>query len=184
MDTTPTNNEDLLKFMKTLADAERLKIAGLLGVEALTPTQIAERFGLKPAEVARHLEQLAAAGLAHREGDAYRLDSQVLEKFSRRVLAQSRPPAPEFEGDEFERKTLRAYIARDGTLKDLPNQHKKLMVILHHLVKNFAPDKRYTEREINDILRRYHEDTAALRRYMVDNGLMAREKGEYWRTSA
>jgi hypothetical protein len=181
MDTLPTDQDELLNFMKSLADAERLKIAGLLGVEALSVNQVAERLEMKPAEVAHHLEVLVAAGLAHKEGNAYRLDSQALEKLTRRVLAQSHPPAPEFEGDEFEVKTLRAYISRDGTLKAIPTQHKKLMVVLSYLVKNFETGVRYPENQVNQILRRFHEDTAALRRYMVDNGLLQREKGIYWR---
>jgi len=182
---TPLNNqEDLLRFIKSLADAQRLKIAGLLGVEALTPTQVADRLGMKPEEVQHQLEQLAAAGLAHQEGEAYRLDSQALEKLTRQVLAQSRPPAPEYEGDEFTVKTLRAYISRDGTLKTIPTQHKKLMVILEHLVKNFEPGVHYPESQLNQVLRKYNEDTAALRRYMVDNGLMKREKGVYWRVES
>ena len=181
MNTQPHNQEDLLKFMKSLADAGRLKIAGLLGVEALTPTQVAERLGMKPSDVLRHLEQLAAAGLAHKEGDAFRLDSQALEKLTRQVLAQSHPPAPEYEGDEFTVKTLRAYLSRDGTLKAIPTQHKKLLVVLEHLVKDFAPGMQYPESQVNQALRKYHEDTAALRRYMVDNGLLKREKGLYWR---
>ena len=180
MNTQPHNQEDLLKFMKSLADAERLKIAGLLGVEALTPTQVAERLGMKPSDVLRHLEQLAAAGLAHKEGDAFRLDSQALEKLTRQVLAQSHPPAPQYEGDEFEVKTLRAYLSRDGPLKSIPTQHKKLMVILKHLAKNFMPGIQYPESQVNQTLRKYHEDTAALRRYMVDNGLFKRDKGIYW----
>ena len=94
MYTKPTNQDDLLKFMKSLADARRLKIAGLLGVEALTPSQVAERLGMDSAEVEQQLVQLAAAGLAHKEGNAYRLDSQALEKLTRQVLAQSHPPAP------------------------------------------------------------------------------------------
>ena len=181
MNTSPTNQDELLNFMKSLADAERLKIAGLLGVEALTPNQIADRLGMKSARVEHHLEQLLDAGLAHKEGSAYRLDSQALEKLTRQVLAQSHPPAPEFEGDEFEVKTLRTYISRDGTLKAIPTQHKKLMVILGHLVKNFEPGVQYPENQVNQTLRRFHEDTAALRRYMVDNGLLKREKGVYWR---
>jgi biotin operon repressor len=181
MNTSPTNQDELLNFMKSLADAERLKIAGLLGVEALTPNQIADRLGMKPTRVKHHLEQLLAAGLAHKEGSAYRLDSQALEKLARYVLAQSHPPAPEYEGDEFEVKTLRAYISWDGTLKAIPTQHKKLMVILGHLVKNFEPGVQYLENQVNQTLRRFHEDTAALRRYMVDNGLLKRKKGVYWR---
>jgi hypothetical protein len=181
MNTPPTDQDELLNFIKSLADAERLKIAGLLGVEALTASQVAERLAMKPSEVAHHLEVLIAGRLAHQEGNTYRLDSRALEILSRRVLAQSHPPAPEYEGDEFTVKTLRAYISRDGTLKSIPNQHKKLMVILSHLAKNFIPGEQYPESQVNQILRRFHDDTAALRRYMVDNGLLKREKGIYWR---
>ncbi len=182
MDTQSKNQDELLCFMKSLADAERMKIAGLLGVEPLTASQVAEKLGMKPAEAAHHLELLVQSGLANKEGEAYRLDSQALEQFSRRVLAQSRPPAPEYEGDEFTVKTLRAYISRDGTLKSIPNQQKKLVVILNHLVKDFEPGVKYPESQVNQMLRRYHDDTAALRRYMVDNGLLQREKSVYWRT--
>jgi hypothetical protein len=180
MNSQPNNQADLLKFMKFLGDAERLKIAGLLGVEALTPAQVAERLAMDPAQVELHLEQLATTGLAHKEGNVYRLDSQALEKLTRQVLAQSHPPAPQYEGDEFEVKTLRAYISRDGTLKSIPTQHKKLIVILKHLAKDFKPGVQYPESQVNQTLRKYHEDTAALRRYMVDNGLLKRDKGFYW----
>jgi hypothetical protein len=184
MNTSSDNQEELMNFMKSLADAERVKIAGLLGVEALTANQVAERLEMKPAEVVHHLEVLVQAGLAHKEGNAYRLDSRALEALSRRMLAQSHPPAPQYEGDEFEVKTLRSYLNRDGTLKSIPNQHKKLMVILNHLVKDFKQGVKYPESQVNQMLRRYHEDTAALRRYMVDNSLLKRDKGIYWRTEA
>ncbi len=180
MNAQPTNQDELMKFMKSLADAKRLKIAGLLGVDALTPAQVADRLGMDLPEVTQQLEQLASTGLAHKEGQAYRLDSQALEKLTRQLLAQSHLPAAEFEGDEFAVKTLRAYLARDGTLKAIPTQHKKLMVILSHLAKEFQPGVQYPESQVNQTLRKYHEDTAALRRYMVDNGLLKREKGVYW----
>jgi hypothetical protein len=48
-------------------------------------------------------------------------------------------------------------------------------------VKIFEPGQRYPEKQVNELLRRYHDDTASLRRYMVDNQLLARDKGEYWR---
>lgn len=181
MNAQSNNQDELLSFMRSLADAERLKIAGMLGVEALSPTQVAERLEMKPAEVQRHLEQLTAAGLAYKEGNLYRLDSQALEKLTRQVLAQSRPPAAEFEGDEFEVKTLRGYFSQDGTLKSIPTQQKKLRVILKYLAKDFQPGMKYPENQVNQMLKRYHEDYAALRRYLVDNGLLKREKGIYWK---
>lgn len=184
MNPNPDQQIDLLNFMKSLGDAERLKIAGLLSVEALTPAQLAARLNMAPSGVEKHLQQLAAAGLAHMEGEAYRLDSQAVEKLTRQVLAQSRPPMPDYEGDEFEVKTLRAYLDRDGKLKTIPTHHKKLMVILQHLVKIFQPGVQYPEVQVNQMLREFNEDTAALRRYMVDNGLLQRDKGIYWRTGS
>ncbi len=182
MNATKINQDELMNFMKSMADAGRIKIAGLLGVEALSVTQVAERLGMKPAEAHHHLEQLMQNKLAHKEGDLYRLDAAAVEKLTRQVLAQSHPPAPEYEGDEFTVKTLRGYIARDGSLKSIPTQQKKLLVVLGHLVKDFQPGVQYPESQVNQMLSRYHEDTAALRRYMVDNGLLKREKGIYWRT--
>jgi len=174
---------ELLSFMKSLADADRMKIAGLVGLEALTANQVAERLDMKPSEAAHHLEILVANRLAHKEGSAYILDSQVFEKLTHQVLAQSHPPAPQYEGDEFMVKTLRSYINHDGTLKSIPTQHKKLMVILDYLARNFTPGVNYPESQVNQILQRYHEDYASLRRYMVDNGLMQRQKGIYWRAN-
>jgi hypothetical protein len=54
---------------------------------------------------------------------------------------------------------------------------------LNFIVDAFAFDTNYTEKEVNTILRRFHLDTAALRRYLVDEGLMARESDgtRYWR---
>jgi hypothetical protein len=41
---------------------------------------------------------------------------------------------------------------------------------------------RYPEREVNALLAVWHPDTAALRRYLVDEGLLTREAGLYWRS--
>jgi hypothetical protein len=41
----------------------------------------------------------------------------------------------------------------------------------------------YSEKEVNAILARYHQDTAILRRELVSMGLLARSSNgaEYWR---
>jgi hypothetical protein len=183
MNAQANEKDELMSFMKSLADADRLKIAGILGVDALTASQVATRLNMDPSEVSRHLDTLVEAGLAHKEGETYRLDNRTVEQLSRRVLAQSQPPSPEYEGDEFDVKTLRAYIGRDGMLKSIPSQQKKLVVILKYLAKNFEPGVQYPESQVNQILRRYHDDHAALRRYMVDNGFLQRDKGVYWRAN-
>jgi hypothetical protein len=42
-------------------------------------------------------------------------------------------------------------------------------------------ERAYPEREVGERLAVYHEDVAALRRYLVDAGLMTRDRGEYRR---
>jgi len=55
-------------------------------------------------------------------------------------------------------------------------------VVLEHLVRVFEPGVRYPEREVNALLAVWHPDVAALRRYLVDEGLLTREAGVYWRS--
>ena len=54
--------------------------------------------------------------------------------------------------------------------------------MLDHIVQDFEPGRRYPEPEVNEILSRYNDDVAALRRYLVDEGFMTREAGVYWRS--
>ncbi len=55
--------------------------------------------------------------------------------------------------------------------------------MLEYIVAAFEPGVRMTEREVDAVLRAFYEvDWVSLRRYLIDEGLMAREKGVYWRT--
>jgi len=186
-------NQIMLDFFKALANAERLQIVGLLALQEANPAEIAGRLGIQPYAVLRHLERLgemnlvqAVSGepLADRQSPpGYRLNTQELNELSRRVLSgQRQKPKPEdFEGEAYERKVLSDFMTADGRLKALPVQEKKLLVVLRHLVQDFQPGERYSEKQVNEVLRRYHVDTAALRRYMVDNKLLERSGGVYWR---
>jgi hypothetical protein len=81
----------------------------------------------------------------------------------------------------FEAKVLRAFV-RDGRLASIPAQPKKRLVVLRFLVDScFAEDRPYTEPEVNERLAVHDEDVAALRRYMVEAGLMTRATGIYRR---
>ena len=53
--------------------------------------------------------------------------------------------------------------------------------MLRHAVKLFEYDVNYPEKQVNQILAQLHEDTASLRREMIDYKLMARDHGIYWR---
>ena len=104
---------------------------------------------------------------------------------AQRLLAKETLPAvaAEVDMDAFDRKVLNTYMTPDGHLKEFPVQQKKMEAVLRYAVKLFEPDKRYTEKQVNEILSKMNEDTARLRRNLVEFGLMNRQGGggEYWR---
>jgi hypothetical protein len=67
-------------------------------------------------------------------------------------------------------------------LLSIPTQHAKRLVILDYIARSFEPGVRYPEPEVNAVLGAMHDDYAALRRYLVDAGFLARDPGVYWRT--
>jgi hypothetical protein len=83
--------------------------------------------------------------------------------------------------DAFRQKVLRDFF--DGArLKGIPVKRKKRVVVLEWLAERFEPDRRYGELEVNALLKEHHPDCAALRRELVDAGLLQRESSVYWRT--
>ena len=180
METQP----EILSFVKAMASADRLRIVGLLSLGSKRTMEVADALGMHPSDVARHLEQLTASGVVHEAEGVYDLDEKAIESLARGQFEGKRPIyEANAEKQEDVRKVLKAYLNADGTLKQIPPQGNKLMVILNFIVDAFAFDTNYTEKEVNTILRRFHLDTAALRRYLVDQALMAREGDgtRYWR---
>jgi hypothetical protein len=79
------------------------------------------------------------------------------------------------------RRVLRTYLA-DGRLRTMPRPGTKRRIVLDYLATLFEPGVRYPESEVNAVLRTYYDDVAALRRYLIDEGLLSRAAGVYWRT--
>lgn len=75
---------------------------------------------------------------------------------------------------------LSAYL-RDGQLIAMPRGGPRREIVLEHIVQRFEPGHRYEEVEVNLMLRPVWADVAALRRYLVDAGLLDRDHGVYWR---
>jgi hypothetical protein len=73
-------------------------------------------------------------------------------------------------------------FVKDGRLVIMPSKRSKLLLVLDHIAQDFEPGQTYRETEVNEVLEGYHDDYAALRRYLVDEGFMTREGGVYWRS--
>jgi hypothetical protein len=80
---------------------------------------------------------------------------------------------------------LRAFMP-DGVLLRMPAKQGKRQVLLELVAQRFEPGVRYSEPEVDDVLRAVTDggeaDHVSLRRYLVDSGLLAREAGVYWRS--
>ena len=85
---------------------------------------------------------------------------------------------------QYDARVLANFVSADDRLFSIPAQRKKRLVILRWLVEDFQPGRQYPEGEVNRIIGRRHPDFATLRRYLVDEELMQRRRGIYWRTGS
>lgn len=185
----PIEEDELLTFFKALADENRLKIIGVLAQKPRSVEEIAAVIGLSMSTTSHHLARLAKAGLVSARTDGhyyiYSLHTDTLKEMSQRLLhdEQIRRLSQPVSEDEFDRKVLSNFLDAGGRIKSFPAQEKKLQSILRHVVAAFEPGQRYSEKLVNEILSRFNEDTAFLRRSLIEYRLMEREGGggEYWR---
>ena len=180
---------ELVQFFKALADENRLKIVGLLARESYSGEQLAAILGVKPATISHHLARLAEAGLVSAKTDGHfklhelRLDA--IHALAERLLAKDTLPqtAADLDVEAYDRKVVKDFTRRDGSLKEIPAAQKKLQAVLRHVVRAFQPGRVYSEKHVNLKLARFHADTASLRRYLISYKLMERDAdgARYWR---
>jgi hypothetical protein len=182
---------DLLIALKALSDASRLRIVGVLAEgKPVSVEELARRLGLSPGTVVHHLNRLRAARLVESTPRRPYMDYSLrLERLAEigadlgRLAREQRgdepsPDAPEWASDD-EAKVIRSFYD-NGQLTSIPAQRSKRLIVLHQLAATvFERKRRYPEKEVNQRLGAVHPDPASLRRYLVDEGFMARKNGEY-----
>ena len=175
---------EMLEFVKALSHADRLRVVGVLAQKPATLKDISETLGMPFRDAYQHLVMLSHGGIVVEQDGTWRIDSNKLEDISRQQFEGQRDtyvPAPDLR--EESRKVLAASLNPDGTIKHIPSKPAKLQVILDYVLQAFTPGVIYTEKEVNSIIRRFHLDTASLRREMIDRGMMQRKSdgSQYWR---
>ncbi|MFI9615854.1 DUF2087 domain-containing protein [Streptomyces sp. NPDC052023] len=148
------------QLLAALADQDRLKLYARIVLEDLPP-----REEDSPA-ARRHLGRLISAGLVERLPDGSL-------KADPAVFRRARPAEPAQTGVP---RRLTGFFAH-GRLTSIPVRPVVRRELLEHLTQTlFADGRSYTEREVNEAFRTVHDDTSALRRYCVENGLLVRER--------
>ena len=178
--------KSLVVLGRALSDLTRIRILGLLGARPMYGQELAQALDVAPPTISHHLVPLINAGLVKVRRDSnynyYELDSEGIEQLGEstqhiaKMLFASEPLPPKSE----ERARVVATFIRDGRLVTIPAQYKKRRFIMEEIARSFEWGRLYDEKEVNAIMRTFHDDVASLRREMIDQRIMMRENGRYW----
>ena len=174
-----------IALFKCLADKSRLQILKSLMQEDMYAERLAERLDLTPATISFHMKKLEDAGAVSSRREqyytVYSLQKTVFEVSMLDILAGMPDATQQEERDEaYRSKVLNAFFEY-GRLKSIPAQQKKKRICLEKIAEDFELGREYSEKEVNEILLRYHEDYCTLRRWMADMGIMKRSGAVYVR---
>jgi len=181
----------LLQFFKVLADENRLKLLGLLANREYSVEELAAMLKLKAPTVSHHLARLKELGLVgmRAEGNThiYWLNTESLRSINKELsssLSSEKMASlvDDIEGEAWERKVLRDFFEGER-LKEIPASRKKRSIVLKWLANQFEMGVRYSEAQVNEIIKRHHPDSAYFRRELIGEKLMQRDQGLYWRIS-
>ncbi|MDJ0743858.1 MAG: metalloregulator ArsR/SmtB family transcription factor [Xenococcaceae cyanobacterium MO_167.B27] len=178
--------DTLLNFFKVLANENRLKLVGILSQTECSVEDLAARLHLKEPTISHHLMKLKELNLVEMRSQGnthfYKLNGDTLSYLNKSLFTSEQMAnwTKDIPTEAWEEKVLRSYINSD-CLIEIPASRKKRLVILKWLVNKFDLGRTYTEKEVNEILKRYHPDSATLRREFIGYKLMKRDKGIYER---
>lgn len=166
-------------LLRLLLDPIRLAVAGDAIGGSSDGEALAARLGVEPRMVSEARGKLQAAGLIV-DGQ---VDLGVLREVARALPTDPPASADVIEGPwSPEEIDLLGRFFSGGRLESIPSQRSKRRVVLERLAQEFEPGLRYEEADVNFRLQLFHADYAALRRHLVDEGLLSRAEGVYWRT--
>ncbi|HSL58970.1 MAG TPA: DUF2087 domain-containing protein [Acidimicrobiales bacterium] len=172
---------DAAALVGLLADDGRRRAVAALVLGHATLAEVRAATGLDTRGAVTALDRLVDAELVVRDDEGRHWLVDEAFRIAARAAAPAAPPDEHPDAPPDAARVLRAFV-RDGRLTAIPMSRAKRLVLLDLLAQEFVPGERYAEREVNRRLRRWHDDVAALRRYLVDEGFLAREAGEYWRS--
>ena len=139
-----------------------------------TSAEVAQLLRLHPQVVQRKLQAGAIPG--YRIGREWRVErEQLIAWLEQHSNQRARTP---------EMRVVENFFSADGRLRAIPAQRSKRNVVLERLAAEFEPARIYTEREVNAILRRFHDDVATLRRELIATKKLVRTKNGVYKRAA
>ena len=181
--------DKVVAFHKALADPTRIRILFLLKNGPLHGHALAEKLGVSAPTITHHMAKLRYVALVKETRDKntiyFELDPYFFEQNSKALYTALFETPSREEADivdrnqHLQRSVLNNFFASDGTLKQIPAQRKRKLIVFEHLLAGLKPGEKYTEEQINQHILRFHEDYCTIRREFIINHFMYREQGIY-----
>jgi hypothetical protein len=176
----------VVNFHKVMGDPTRIRILTLLAKGPLHGQAIAGKLGLTAPTITHHMMKLREINVVkeRREKNTiyFYLNESILRHQAEAILQLVFGKENKMT-DQSLKKTrqdiIDNFLTRDGRLKNIPAQRKKKIMILEYLVKGLEMGKKYTEKEINEYIKKFHDDYATIRRELIIHQFMYRENGIY-----
>ncbi len=181
--TTPSDDRlpgvNSTSIVSTLLDPVRLMVAGSIAGRARTVANIAEYTGVEERDVVAAIGTTPSGRLVEQSDDGTRCPPRACVDSP---PSWPRPTCPWTVGrirhDRRRATDPRTFLPRSHVGRD-PGHRAKRLLVLERISLEFDLGTHYAEAEVNDILRGFHTDVATLRRYLVDEGRLDREAGQY-----
>ena len=174
--------KEKLELLKLLADETRLEILNILLKEDSYVEKIACELSLTPATICYHLKKMESAGVVNcSRSQFYIIYSINREIFYKPLFELIKKDEEIVDKEEKYKKEVISNFFKYGRLTQIPTQRKKREIVLAQIVEQFDFEREYPEKEVNEIILRYHEDFCTIRREMIAFGMMTRDHEIYKR---
>ena len=174
--------KEKLELLKLLADETRLEILNILLKEDSYVEKIACELSLTPATICYHLKKMESAGVVNcSRSQFYIIYSLNREIFDKPLFELIKKDEEIVDTEEKYKKEVISHFFKYGRLTQIPTQRKKREIVLAEILEQFDFDREYPEKEVNEIILRYHEDFCTIRREMIAFGMMTRDHEIYKR---
>jgi predicted transcriptional regulator len=180
--------EKIVNYHKALADPTRLRLLLLLSQGEMHGQALAEKLNLSQPTVTHHAAKLREAALIKERRDKntvyFKLNPEFISSGAEASLQfifskGARNMEEKSPENSLKESVLRNFFSKDGRLRQIPAQYKKKLIALQYMVEKLEPGVVYTEKEINEFIKHFHEDFATIRREFIMHQFMYRENDKY-----
>lgn len=182
--------DKIVNVHKVLGDPNRMRILMMLSGGEMNGQMLAQRLHLSQPTVTFHASKLRENGLVRERRDKNHVYFSLQPEFIREIFDASLSFIFNKGGESsmdlatnetFQAAVLKNFFGKDGRLRSIPAQYKKKLVVLEYMVEQLSPGREYSEKEINEFIKTFHEDFATIRREFIMHEYMYRENGIYVR---